>query len=95
MNPYELFKKAGIPVSRNSAIECSDRLQVATYYGYRINTDADKINALRETLDKYEDYLVVKSRGGVHALPDGEIRIESREEFRLQLAYKKSCGLGC
>ena len=80
MTPYALLKAAGLPAGRNAALDYSDRFRVAEYYGYSTDSDQRIVESLRLTAPQYDDYRVVRSRGGVHALPDGKIRIESREE---------------
>ena len=80
MTAREILRAAGLPVGRNAAIDYSERLRVAEYYIWKTDTDDQKIAALIGTADLYQDYRIIRSRGGVHALPGGKIRIESREE---------------
>ena len=80
MQAYEILKAAGLPAGRNSILSLADRKRVALYYGMSTETDQGTIAAIKATADLYNDYLIVKSRRGVHSLPGGKIRIESRAE---------------
>ena len=80
MQAYELLKAAGLPAGRNSIINLADRKRVARYYHHSTGTDQQTIASIKATARLYDDYLIVKSRRGVHSLPGGKIRIESRSE---------------
>ena len=80
MTAYEILKEAGLPAGRNSILNLADRKRVARYYNHSCNTDQETIDSIRVSSRLYDDYLIVKSRRGVHSLPGGEIRIESKEE---------------
>ena len=83
MTAYEILREAGLPAGRNSILNLADRKRVARYYGNSTDTDQEIIDSIRATSRLYSDYLIVKSRRGVHSLPGGNIRIESREENNL------------
>ena len=80
MTAYEILKAAGLPAGRNSILNLADRKRVAEYYGYRTRADTETIESIKLTSKLYNDYVIVKSRRGVHSLPGGKIRIESKEE---------------
>ena len=80
MQAYEILKAAGLPAGRNSMLNLADRMRVARYYHHSLGTDQKTITAIKATSGLYNDYLIVKSRRGVHSLPGGKIRIESRPE---------------
>ena len=80
MTAYEILEEAGLPAGRNSILNLADRKRVADYYGLSTDTDQQTIESIKATADLYSDYLIVKSRRGVHSLPGGKIRIESKEE---------------
>ena len=80
MQAYEILKAAGLPAGRNSILNLADRMRVARYYDHSCNTDQETVESIKATSSLYNDYLIVKSRRGVHSLPGGEIRIEPREE---------------
>ena len=80
MTAYQILEAAGLPAGRNSILNLADRKRVALYYGMSTETDQGTIAAIKATADLYIDYLIVKSRRGVHSLPGGKIRIEPREE---------------
>ena len=83
MTAYQILEAAGLPAGRNSILNLADRKRVARYYHHSTGTDQQTIASIKATANLYNDYLIVKSRRGVHSLPGGEIRIESREENNL------------
>ena len=83
MQAYEILKAAGLPAGRSAEINLADRKRVARYYDHSTETDQETIESIKATSPLYNDYLIVKSRRGVHSLPGGKIRIESREENNL------------
>ena len=92
MQAYEILKAAGLPAGRSAEINLADRKRVALYYGMSTETDQGTIAAIKATADLYNDYLIVKSRRGVHSLPGGKIRIESRAENDLNYRTSRHVG---
>ena len=83
MTDYEIFIAAGLYAGRNLAIDFGDRVRVAEYYGYDLSTDQRKIHAFQENAKLYNEYRIVQSRRGVHAVAEvdgGGIRIEGLKE---------------
>ena len=78
--PMKFSKRLAFLLAAVPIINLADRKRVARYYQHSTVTDQQTIASIKATAGLYDVYLIVKSRRGVHSLPGGKIRIESRAE---------------